>query len=229
MTTKRILDIAASAFLLLLLIPVVIAISIAIAVNMGTPVMFYQMRPGRRRKPLRMLKFRTMTDARDIDGELLPDDERLTRLGRFLRDTSLDELPQLINVFLGDMSLIGPRPLLERYVSNCTSEQSRRFDVRPGITGWAQIHGRKALNYEKRFEYDVWYVDHQSLLLDINILLATCKIVLKRDGTVETGEVAPAASSSRMGLQVGYAQPNAPDTATPRTSEFNPAESSQVR
>jgi sugar transferase EpsL len=189
MTAKRIVDIAVSASLLLLLGPLMLAVSAAIALTMGTPVIFCQKRPGWRGKRFNVYKFRTMTDRTDDNGELLPDSDRATPLGQFLRDTSLDELPQLINVLLGEMSIVGPRPLVDRFVRNCTHEQRRRFDVRPGITGWAQIHGRKGLDYDRRFELDVWYVDHQSLLLDIRIIFATPSIVLRQDGIVETGEV----------------------------------------
>jgi sugar transferase EpsL len=145
-----------------------------------------------------MLKFRSMNDNVDANGELLPDSDRTTPLGQFLRDTSLDELPQLINVFLGEMSLVGPRPLLAKYVANCTPEQAHRFDARPGITGWAQIQGRKAVDYDRRFEYDVWYVRHQSLSLDVKILLATLQTVVRKDGIVETGEATSVPAIARQ-------------------------------
>jgi sugar transferase EpsL len=190
MTIKRIADITASALLLLALAPFVLVVAIAIAVTMGAPVVFRQKRPGRHGKVFDMLKFRSMTDQVDANGELLPDSDRTTPLGQFLRDTSLDELPQLINVFLGEMSLVGPRPLLAKYTANCTPEQAHRFDARPGITGWAQIQGRKAVDYDRRFEYDVWYVRHQSLLLDLKILFATLRTVFRKDGIVEIDVVA---------------------------------------
>jgi len=191
MNVRRSVDIAISIVLLLALSPLMLMISVAILMTMGAPVVFRQKRPGWRGKTLDMLKFRTMTDCKDETGQLLPDSERTNALGQFLRDTSLDELPQLINVILGDMSLVGPRPIMQRFVDDCTPEQLRRYDVRPGITGWAQVHGRKSLDYGKRFEFDVWYVDHQSLLLDLRILLATFFVVLRRDGIVEAGEIAP--------------------------------------
>ena len=164
---------------------------------MGSPVLFKQQRPGLHGKPFMMSKFRTMTDARDGDGNLLPDADRLTRLGRFLRSTSLDELPELFNVLKGDMSLVGPRPLLMRYLDRYTPEQARRHEVRPGITGWAQINGRNALSWEDKFTLDVWYVDHCSLLLDMRIILQTIWKVLRREGISQEGE---ATMSEFMGM-----------------------------
>lgn len=201
MTAKRIVDFAASALLLLLLFPLMLVVSIAVAIAMGTPVVFRQKRPGWRGEMFDVLKFRTMTEYVGSDGEPLDDCMRTTFVGRLLRDTGLDELPQLLNVLLGDMSLVGPRPLLKQYVEDCSPEQMRRFEVRPGITGWAQIHGRKALDYDKRFELDVWYVDHQSPFLDFRILLSTPAVVLRRDGVAETDR-ATAAPASAYSLPV---------------------------
>lgn len=165
-----------------------IGLALAIRFRMGAPVFFHQVRPGVRGQPFRMLKFRTMSDARGPDGHLLPDAERLTPLGRFLRSSSLDELPELWNVLRGDMSLVGPRPLLMEYVPLYTPEQARRHEVRPGITGWAQVNGRNALSWEAKFALDVWYVDNQSFWLDLKILWLTVWRVLKRDGISADGE-----------------------------------------
>jgi len=155
---------------------------------MGIPVFFRQQRPGLNGKPFYMYKFRTMTCACDESGCLLPDKDRLTSLGRFLRATSLDELPELLNVLTGDMSLVGPRPLLMQYLTRYTSEQARRHEVRPGVTGWAQINGRNAITWEEKFKLDVWYVDHHTLWLDIKIILMTLIKVFKREGISATGE-----------------------------------------
>ena len=189
MTIKRIVDITVSTLLLLLLSPLMLVVSVAIAITMGAPVIFRQKRPGWLGREFDVLKFRTMNDHWGSDGEELPDYRRETSFGRFLRDTSIDELPQLINVLRGDMSLVGPRPLMRHFVENCTPRQLRRFEVRPGITGLAQVRGRKALEYDKRFALDVWYVDNQSLLLDMKILFATLPVVFYKDGTVELGDV----------------------------------------
>ena len=156
--------------------------------RIGAPVFFRQQRPGLHGQPFQMVKFRTMTDARGPDGALLPDAERLTPFGRFLRSASLDELPELWNVLRGDMSLVGPRPLLMEYLPLYTPEQARRHAVRPGITGWAQVNGRNALSWEEKFALDVWYVDHQSLALDIRILWLTARKVLAREGISAAGE-----------------------------------------
>ncbi|BDB71961.1 sugar transferase [Comamonas thiooxydans] len=156
--------------------------------KLGSPVFFRQLRPGLHGKPFEMVKLRTMTDERGPDGQLLPDAARLTSFGRFLRSTSLDELPELWNVLKGDMSLVGPRPLLMEYMPLYTSEQARRHEARPGVTGWAQVNGRNAISWEEKFELDVWYVDHQSLWLDIKILWLTVKRVLVRDGISAEGE-----------------------------------------
>ena len=180
--TKRTLDVCASVLALVLLAPIMAICATLILLRMGRPVLFCQIRPGLRGKPFQMLKFRTMTDDRDEDGKQLPDGERLTGLGRFLRSTSLDELPELFNVLRGEMSLVGPRPLLMAYLERYTPEQARRHEVKPGITGWAQINGRNAISWDKKFELDIWYVENGSLWLDILILARTAKKVILRDG-----------------------------------------------
>lgn len=179
---KRLFDIVLALFLLLILLPVLIAVAITVRVSMGSPIIFKQVRAGLHGRPFVMYKFRTMTDARDEEGRLLPDALRLTKVGRFLRATSLDELPELLNVLKGDMSLVGPRPLRVEYLPLYTPEQARRHEVPPGITGWAQVNGRNAISWEQRFELDVWYVDNRSIVLDIKILLLTLVSVLKREG-----------------------------------------------
>lgn len=179
---KRLVDILGSGIGLLLLSPVFLVVALLVRHKHGSPILFTQVRPGMGGKPFRMMKFRTMTDARDVSGELLPDNVRLTKFGSFLRSTSLDELPELINAFKGDMSLVGPRPLLMDYLPLYSERQARRHEVRPGITGWAQINGRNALSWEKKFELDVWYVENRSLWLDIRILLKTVLKVVRRDG-----------------------------------------------
>jgi len=179
---KRVLDLIASAALLILVSPLIGALALAVRLKLGSPVLFRQVRPGLHGKPFTILKFRTMLDARDPNGHILPDDQRLTSFGRLLRSSSLDELPELWNVFRGDMSLIGPRPLLMRYLTLYTTEQMRRHNVRPGLTGWAQANGRNSLGWEEKFKLDTWYVDHQSLWLDIRILFLTAKSVLGRSG-----------------------------------------------
>ncbi|ODV40670.1 UDP-galactose phosphate transferase [Cupriavidus sp. UYMMa02A] len=185
---KRIFDVVLSSVgLLLLAIPLLILI-FAVRRKLGTPVFFRQVRPGMHGKPFQILKFRTMTDARGPDGELLPDPDRLTKFGALLRSTSLDELPELWNVLKGDMSLVGPRPLLMEYLPLYSPEQARRHDVRPGITGLAQISGRNAISWEEKFWLDVWYVDHVSVWLDIVILCRTVHKVLARDGISAAGE-----------------------------------------
>lgn len=179
---KRALDIAVSAGLLLLLSPLIALVALAVRLGLGSPILFRQVRPGLKGKPFTILKFRTMLDARDRNGRALPDEERLTPFGRWLRSTSLDELPELWNVFRADMSLVGPRPLLMQYLPLYTPEQMRRHDVRPGLTGWAQVNGRNALDWEEKFRLDTWYVDHQSIWLDIRILFRTAESVLGRSG-----------------------------------------------
>ncbi len=179
---KRILDFFAAAVALVILCPLLLIVALLIAVKLGRPVFFTQKRPGLHGKAFHIIKFRTMTNARDASGNLLPNEQRHTRFGRFLRSTSLDELPELINVLKGDMSLVGPRPLLMQYLPLYNKEQARRHDVRPGITGWAQVNGRNAISWEEKFEYDVWYVDNLSFLLDLKIIFLTIKSVFRREG-----------------------------------------------
>ncbi len=168
--------------------PVLIAISILVWLSMGFPILFRQQRPGKHAKPFTLLKFRSMSEQREGSGDLLPDAVRLTRVGRLLRATSLDELPQLWNVLRGDISLVGPRPLLMEYLPRYSREQARRHEVLPGITGWAQINGRNALSWEEKFMLDTWYVDNWSLNLDLRILLLTFKYVLMREGIYSSGQ-----------------------------------------
>lgn len=185
---KRLLDFTAALLgLIALALPLLVLMAL-IRRRLGSPVFFRQIRPGLHGQPFEMVKFRTMTDACGPDGALLPDVERLTPFGRFLRSTSLDELPELWNVLKGDMSLVGPRPLLMEYLPLYSPEQARRHAVRPGVTGWAQVNGRNAISWEEKFALDTWYVDHQSLLLDIRILWLTIKKVLVREGISATGE-----------------------------------------
>lgn len=184
---KRLFDVIASAVLLIVLSPLMLVIAALVWANAGSPVIFKQVRPGLHGRPFTMYKFRTMTDARDENGRLLPDEQRLTKFGRFLRSTSLDELPELFNVLKGDMSLVGPRPLLMEYLPLYTPEQARRHEVRPGITGWAQVNGRNAISWEEKFKYDVWYVDNWSLWLDLKILFMTIVAVLRRNGISAEG------------------------------------------
>lgn len=185
---KRIIDIAASGAALAVLSPVLAVTAYKVKKNLGSPVLFKQTRPGLNGKPFEMIKFRTMKDATDKDGNLLPDSERLTPFGQRLRSTSLDELPELWNVLKGDMSLVGPRPLLMEYLPLYNSEQARRHNVRPGVTGYAQVNGRNAISWEQKFALDTWYVDNQSLWLDIKILAKTVKQVLVKDGISADGE-----------------------------------------
>lgn len=185
---KRLMDIAGAVIGLVLLSPVLIVVAFLIRQQMGAPVLFRQTRPGLHGKPFQMVKFRTMRDAVDAKGNPLPDAERLTRLGRLLRASSLDELPELWNVLKGEMSLVGPRPLLMEYLPLYSPKQARRHDVRPGVTGWAQVHGRNAISWDQKFALDVWYVDNQSLWLDLKIIgLTLCKI-FKREGISAAGE-----------------------------------------
>lgn len=185
---KRTFDLLASASALLVLSPVLLGVAYMVRKNLGSPVLFRQVRPGMHGKPFEMIKFRTMLDAVDAQGNVLPDEVRLTSFGRFLRSTSLDELPELWNVLKGDMSLVGPRPLLMEYLPLYSPEQARRHEARPGVTGWAQINGRNAISWEDKFKLDVWYVDNQSLWLDIRIILLTIKKVVVRDGISAEGE-----------------------------------------
>ena len=179
---KRMLDLALPFLVLLILAPVLAFIALLVRLKLGSPVLFRQQRPGLHGKPFTLYKFRTMTDARDADGNLLSDSERLTPFGRFLRSSSLDELPELFNVLKGEMSLVGPRPLLMQYLPRYTPEQARRHEAKPGITGWAQINGRNALTWEEKFTLDVWYVDHCSFVLDLTILWRTLLKVMTREG-----------------------------------------------
>jgi sugar transferase EpsL len=179
---KRALDVVLAAALLVVLAPVEAAVALAVRLKLGRPVLFVQERPGRNAVPFKVRKFRTMTDARGPDRALLPDAQRLTRLGRLLRSTSLDELPQLINVVIGDMSLIGPRPLLMQYLPYFTARERLRFKVRPGITGWAQVNGRNLVAWDRRLAHDFWYVEHWSLLLDLRIAVRTVGVVFARRG-----------------------------------------------
>jgi lipopolysaccharide/colanic/teichoic acid biosynthesis glycosyltransferase len=185
---KRLLDVLASALsLLILALPLAVLVWL-VRSKLGSPVLFRQVRPGLHGQPFEMVKFRTMTDERGAGGALLPDAQRLTPFGRFLRASSLDELPELWNVLKGDMSLVGPRPLLMEYLPLYTPEQARRHEVHPGITGWAQVNGRNAINWADKFALDVWYVDHRSLWLDVRILWMTVKKVLVRDGISAAGD-----------------------------------------
>ncbi len=186
---KRLVDFFASLLLLVMLLPVILLIVVLVRINLGGPVLFRQMRPGINGKPFTMFKFRTMSDARDAQGNLLPDHERLTPFGKFLRSTSLDELPELLNVLRGEMSLIGPRPLLMKYLDYYTDWQMRRHNVVPGITGWAQVNGRNALEWEEKFMLDVWYVDNLSIWVDVKIFFLTFWKVFKRDGITQQGHV----------------------------------------
>lgn len=185
---KRLFDITAATTALVVLSPVYAITAYKVKKNLGSPVLFRQTRPGLHGKPFEMLKFRSMKDATDSDGNPLPDSERLTPFGQTLRNTSLDELPELWNVIKGDMSLVGPRPLLMAYMPLYSGEQARRHNVRPGITGYAQVNGRNAIGWDKKFELDTWYVDNQSLWLDIKILLKTVKKVVVKEGISADGE-----------------------------------------
>jgi lipopolysaccharide/colanic/teichoic acid biosynthesis glycosyltransferase len=184
---KRLLDVFFTIPALIILSPMLALVASLVRLKLGGPVLFRQQRPGLRGRPFALLKFRTMMEAYDTRGNLLPDVERLTPFGHFLRSTSLDELPELINVLKGDMSLVGPRPLLMQYLERYTPEQARRHEVKPGITGWAQVHGRNALPWEERFALDVWYVDHQSLWLDLKIIAMTAWKIGKREGINQPG------------------------------------------
>ena len=189
---KRLFDIVVSACALLVLALPLLVVIWMVRRKLGSPVFFTQVRPGMHGKPFKMVKFRSMTSERGTDGELLPDAVRLTPFGRFLRSTSLDELPELWNVLKGDMSLVGPRPLLMEYLPLYSPEQARRHEVRPGVTGWAQINGRNALSWEEKFRLDVWYVDNRSFWLDLKILALTVKKVFVREGISAAGEVTAA-------------------------------------
>jgi len=186
---KRLFDFICSLLLLIFLFPFILFIALKVNNKLGSPIFFLQERPGFKGEPFMMVKFRTMLDNIDSGGNQLPDSERLTSFGSFLRSTSLDELPELWNVLKGEMSLVGPRPLLMEYLPLYSFEQSRRHDVRPGITGWAQVNGRNAISWEKKFKLDIWYVDNQSFWLDLKILFLTVKRVILRDGVSQNGYV----------------------------------------
>ena len=186
---KRLIDFILVFCVLAIIWPILLIITIWLHfANNGAGAFFFQERPGKNGKIFKVIKFKTMTDERDADGNLLPDKDRLTKIGRFVRSTSIDELPQLINVLKGDMALIGPRPLLPKYLPLYSKEQYRRHEVRPGITGWAQVNGRNDISWTKKFELDVWYVDHCSFLLDLKVILLTIKKVLVREGISKEGE-----------------------------------------
>lgn len=195
---KRLLDVALSGAGLILLMPLIGALAVIVRTRLGTPVLFRQQRPGLHGRLFTIYKFRTMTDTRDAQGALLPDAERLTKFGYFLRSTSFDELPELLNVFQGDMSVVGPRPLLTQYLQRYSPEQARRHEVRPGITGWAQVNGRNALSWEQKFALDVWYVDNLSFGLDLRVITLTIWKILKREGISEPGQ---ATAQEFMGTQ----------------------------
>ena len=184
---KRVLDLTLTMLALIILLPLMVFLALLVRIKFGPPILFRQQRPGLHGNPFILYKFRTMTDARDEHGNLLPDAERLTRFGHFLRRTSLDELPELFNVIKGDMSIVGPRPLLMEYLDRYTPEQARRHEVKPGITGWAQVNGRNALTWEEKFNLDVWYVDNISFWLDLKILAVTLWKVIKGEGISHPG------------------------------------------
>ena len=188
MIAKRLMDLVLVLASAVFWVPVVVVLALLVRIKLGSPVFFRQQRPGRGAKIFEMVKFRTMTDRRDERGELLPDAERLTPFGQFLRASSLDELPELWNVLKGEMSLVGPRPLMIRYLGRYTPEQARRHDVPAGVTGWAQVNGRNAISWEQKFSLDVWYVDNRSLWLDIRIIALTLLKVVRRDGISAKGE-----------------------------------------
>ena len=186
---KRFADIAVSFLLLVLTSPILLATMLLLKfANKGSGIFFFQRRPGLHGKIFKIVKFKTMTDERDAEGNLLPDEKRLTKVGRFVRSTSIDELPQLLNVLKGDMSMIGPRPLLVQYLPLYNARQARRHEVRPGITGWAQVHGRNSLSWKEKFEYDVWYVDHLSLATDLSVVYHTILTVISRKDVAHEGE-----------------------------------------
>ena len=189
---KRLLDIALASSALIVLLPLMAVVGLLVLAALGRPVFFRQLRPGLRSRPFTVYKFRTMRESASRDGAPVPDAERLTRLGRILRATSLDELPTLWNVIRGDMSLVGPRPLLVEYLPRYTAEQARRHEVRPGITGWAQVNGRNAISWERKFDFDVWYVENASFWLDLNIIWLTLWRVLRREGISSAGSATAA-------------------------------------
>ncbi|MEH7402258.1 MULTISPECIES: sugar transferase [Bacillaceae] len=186
---KRMIDLIISLMLLIVFSPILLVVGVMVRFKMGSPILFTQKRPGLYGKPFNLYKFRTMVDLKDSNGELLPDELRLTNFGKFLRKFSLDEFPQLINVVKGEMSLVGPRPLLMEYLSLYTKEQMLRHDVRPGITGWAQVNGRNAITWEEKFKFDNWYVENQNLKVDLKILFLTFIKVIKKEGISQQGQV----------------------------------------
>jgi lipopolysaccharide/colanic/teichoic acid biosynthesis glycosyltransferase len=187
MLLKRLFDFISALVTLIATSPFIFALALLVRFRLGSPVLFSQLRPGLKGRPFVMYKFRTMTEAKDSDGVILPDEERLNSFGKFLRSTSLDELPELLNVVKGDMSLVGPRPLLMEYLERYSPEQARRHEVRPGLTGWAQVNGRNAISWEGKFAYDVWYVDNRTFLLDLKILLITVVQTVRRDDISQAG------------------------------------------
>jgi len=196
--TKRVFDLLLASIGLVLITPLLVALALLVRLKLGKPIIFRQQRPGYRGKPFWIYKFRSMNDLRDPNGDLLADEQRLTKFGRFMRGASLDELPELVNVLRGEMSLVGPRPLLMQYLERYSPEQARRHEVLPGITGWAQIHGRNALTWEDKFHLDLWYVEHWSLWLDVRILLGTLAAAVKREGINQPGH---ATAEEFMGTQ----------------------------
>lgn len=185
---KRLLDLAIAVPALILVSPLYVLVLVLVRIKLGSPVLFCQKRPGLKGRPFTLIKFRTMLDAHDASGNVLPDEQRLTSFGRFLRSTSLDELPELINVIGGEMSVVGPRPLLMEYLSRYSPTQARRHDVKPGITGWAQVNGRNSITWKQKFEHDVWYVENQSFGVDLKIIARTLYKVLKRDDINQDGQ-----------------------------------------
>lgn len=211
---KRAFDLCVGIPALVITGPLMLGVWLLVALLLGRPALFRQQRPGRSGELFTLLKFRTMTDEKGPDGTLLPDEQRITPFGRLLRSTSLDELPELLNVVRGEMSIVGPRPLLIRYLDRYTPFQMRRHEVRPGITGWAQVNGRNALSWDEKFVMDVWYVEHQSLWLDIRILFLTLWTMLRRDGIDEPGKVG---ASEFMGSGPESLQESCPSSAARRT------------
>jgi sugar transferase EpsL len=185
---KRVFDFCFTLIAVFFLSPLLIVLALMVRLILGKPVLFRQHRPGIHGRPFTIYKFRTMTEACDAHGNLLPDGERLTRFGRFLRSTSLDELPELFNVLKGDMSLVGPRPLLMQYIDRYTPEQARRHEVKPGLTGWSQVNGRNAISWEEKFRLDVWYVDNRSIWLDLKIIFITAWMIIRREGINQPGQ-----------------------------------------
>ncbi|MHA3049438.1 sugar transferase [Acinetobacter sp. ANC 4639] len=188
---KRLVDIIIASIAFTILLPVFIYVAFKVKKNLGSPIFFYQERPGKDGKLFKMMKFRSMKDALDQHGNILPDEQRITPFGQKLRSTSLDEMPQLLNVIKGDMSVVGPRPMLKEFVEHYTPEQARRLEVRPGMTGLAQISGRNELDYEERFKCDVWYVDHHNVWVDFKIMFKTVSVMLKKEGINAPGHVGP--------------------------------------